>query len=236
MPDNRPWPIKFFYGGFSLPVSFWFFFVGSVILSCVFYQLIFSNIFFSKIIEAIGFQGVKLVAFTMQSISFVWVFVLIVGVWRSAKNYTGPNYWASSVKFLIVINVIYLFVAMPKIFQNITLFSEQCDNNGISSFFPTEYDSNKLIEDKKNIRKLIYIDAINVLRVGVPSNNSAYLKLRNNNLSHKQIRKLFRSVLEVEKLSSSQIDEYFLFYDSSYRDGIPGKLNEKQKMVDALLN
>ncbi len=236
MAGERPWLIRFFYGEFSLPVSFWFFFVGSVIFSSIFYNFIFSNIFFSKIIQAIGFQGIKLIAFTVQAIAFVWVFILIVGVWRSAKNYTGSGLWAASVKFLMVINVLFLFSATPKIFQDISLFSEQCDNEGINSFFPTEHDTKKIIEDKKTIRKMIYSDAINIFRSGISSDGSIYLKLRSKGLSHIQIRKIFRHVLESEKLSSSQIDEYFLFYDSSYNDGIPGKLNEKQKMVETLLN
>lgn len=223
-------------GQLPLSVAFWGGFVGSSVCLYAVNLWAFSRPTVKYIFDIFGDDGYKLFILLYYSIIFVWTAIVIIGTWRSAKNYEGNHIWSNIVKGILVINIINSIVIAPKVFNDINEAIEIVDNKGIISFFPTQYDSNKDIKNKESLRNLIQADAVRVIKKEDTVGKSVYIAIKESGLPHEKVRKFFRPVLEVKGFSAQEIDEYFSFYDSSYRGGVNIRLKENEKIVDSLLN
>lgn len=223
-------------GQLSLPVAFWGGFVGSSVCLYIFSLWAFSKPTAKYIFDTFGGEGYKLFILLYYAILLVWTAIIIIGTWRSAKNYEGHYIWPTIVKFILAINILQFFIIIPKTFNEINEAIYIVNNHGIISLFSTKYDSKKEIDDKNAVRKMIYTDAIRVLNKNESSKKSIYTSIKDIGFSHEKVRGLIRPVLEVNGLSAQQIDDYFSFYDSSYHGGADIRLKENKRLVDSLLN
>ena len=90
--------IRHWRGELSLPVSYW---VNGFLGNIVYILLVFS------IAAYLGANLTKYTALifwtTSLFIGFIIVLWQVVGIWRSANNYTGPNFWAGLAKLFVAL-------------------------------------------------------------------------------------------------------------------------------------
>ena len=85
----------FWNGKISLPWMYWFW--GVVVGKLIFWGTILLS---DKLqFEPFGF-------FTYYIILLPYYVFWMVGTWRSAHNYKGPNFWANLVQLLIILSII----------------------------------------------------------------------------------------------------------------------------------
>ena len=84
----------FWNGKISLPWMYWFW--GVVVGKLIFWGTIFLSVKLQ--FEPFGF--------TYYIILLPYYVFWMVGTWRSAHNYKGPNFWANLVQLLIILSII----------------------------------------------------------------------------------------------------------------------------------
>jgi hypothetical protein len=90
---------KLLSGGYSLPVSFWGFWLGGSLVALVAGWL--------GAITLVYLLGTPKLSIQLLTVIVVgYVIATSVGVWRSANSYSGKRYWAYAAKGLVLLNAV----------------------------------------------------------------------------------------------------------------------------------
>ena len=83
---------KIYQGGYSLPVTYWFFGVGVSIFLTILNEIIFS-------------YSSNLIVLLFLLLNIAYTFIVCVGVWRAADNYNGKQHWAILAKCAVILSI-----------------------------------------------------------------------------------------------------------------------------------
>jgi len=89
---------KIYQGGYSLPVTYWFFGVGVNIIFRILDEIIFKN------------SSNATLALLFLLLNTAYLFLICVGIWRAADNYNGEHYWSTLAKCAVIFSIATLLI------------------------------------------------------------------------------------------------------------------------------